>query len=70
MAVYFSVVIMKKELGCLSKEMKAGQEIYIMITDADSPANFTVHLMEEERIASFKSFSEKLKNVEKDVPYM
>lgn len=64
-----SPVIMMKELGCLAKEMKVGQEIYMMITDAVSPANFTVHIIEDERIAAFKNFSEKLATVEKEPPY-
>ena len=60
---------MMKEVGCLSKDMKVGQEVYIMITDAVSPANFTVHILEEERISAFKKFSDQLMTVEKDSPY-
>ena len=58
-----------KDVGCVAKEMKIEQEIYIMIMDAKSPTSFTVQIMEEERIQAFQQFSGQLKEVENDLPY-
>ena len=67
--IYFSPVIMVKELGTITTQVKVGQEICIMIIDAVSAADFTVHIIEDEAIAAFKKFSDQLKTVEKDPPY-
>ena len=61
--------MLMKDVGCVAKEMKVEQVINIMITDVMSPTNFTVQLMEEERITAFQKFSEQLKMVENEPPY-
>ena len=65
----FSPPILMKDVGSVAKEMKLEQEINIMIMDAKSPTNFTVQVMEDERIQAYQQFSLELKTVEIDAPY-
>ncbi|KAL3865174.1 hypothetical protein ACJMK2_006792 [Sinanodonta woodiana] len=59
------------ELPSVLSEVKVGEELEVIITAHESPANFTVQIIQLERIQMFSTFSDKLNELydEEKEPY-